>query len=80
LIVRSCAERDSAIAIGVCATIPAGLGRLFLARADAAMAAMARAPDGCRQSHGEFRPILRRGFPFRFFVASTAKRPRSSPC
>ena len=38
LIVRSCAERDSAIAIGVCATIPAGLGRLFLARADAAMA------------------------------------------
>ena len=42
LIVRSCAERDSAIAIGVCATSPAGLGRLFLARVDAAMAPMPR--------------------------------------
>lgn len=67
LVVRSCAERDIAIAIGEYAAMAAGLGSMFLARADAAMAAIARAPEGCRKSHGEFRHLVLRRFPFGVF-------------
>lgn len=73
LIVRSCAERDIATAIGEYAAIAAGLGSMFLARADATMAAIARAPEDCRKSHGEFRHIVMRRFPFGVFYLFDGK-------
>ena len=73
LIVRSCAERDIAIAIGEYGAIAAGLGSMFLARVDAAIAAIARAPEGCRKSHGEYRHIVLRRFPFGVFYLFDGK-------
>jgi hypothetical protein len=67
LIVRSCAERDIADAIVDYEVIATGLGGMFLARTDAAIAAIGRAPEGCRKSHGEYRHIVLRRFPFGVF-------------
>ena len=57
LIVRSCAERDIAVAIGEYEAIATGLGGMFLARTDAAMAAIQRVPEGFRKAHDEFRRV-----------------------
>lgn len=67
LIVRSRAERDIAVAIGDYEAIATGLGAMFLARTDAAMVAIQRAPEGYRKSHGEFRHLVLRRFPFGVF-------------
>lgn len=67
LIVRSRAERDIAGAIGEYEAIATGLGAMFLARTDAAIAAIQRAPEGYRKSHGEFRHLVLRRFPFGVF-------------
>ena len=67
LIVRSCAERDIAPAIVGYEAIATGLGAMFLARTDAAIAAIRRAPEGCRKAHGEYRHLVLRRFPFGVF-------------
>lgn len=67
LIVRSCAERDIAQAIADYEAIAAGLGAMFLTRTDAALAAIRRTPEGFRKSHGEFRHLVLRRFPFGVF-------------
>jgi hypothetical protein len=67
LVIRSCAERDIAVAIGEYEAIATGLGGMFLARTDAAIAAISRAPEGYRKSHGEFRHLVLRRFPFGVF-------------
>jgi len=67
LIVRSCAERDIAQAVADYEAIATGLGGMFLARTDAAIAAIRRAPEGCRKSHGEYRHLVLRRFPFGVF-------------
>lgn len=67
LIVRSCAERDIAAAIRDYEAIATGLGAMFLVRTDAAMAAIQRVPEGFRKSHGEFRHLVLRRFPFGVF-------------
>jgi plasmid stabilization system protein ParE len=50
--------------------IATGLGGMFLARTDAAIAAIRRAPEGYRKSHGEFRHLVLRRFPFGVFYLS----------
>ena len=67
LIVRSCAERDIAAAITDYEAIATGLGGMFLARTDAAIAAIHRAPEGYRKTHGEYRHLVLRRFPFGVF-------------
>lgn len=67
LIVRSSAERDIAKGIADYNAIAPGLGAMFLARTDAALAAIQRAPEGYRKSHGEFRHLVLRRFPFGVF-------------
>jgi len=67
LIVRSRAERDLAAAMAEYAAITPGLGAAFLSRTDAAMAAIQRAPEACRKSHGEYRHLVMRRFPFGVF-------------
>ena len=67
LIVRSCAERDIARGIAEYEAIATGLGAMFLTRTDAAIAAIHRAPEGFRKSHGEFRHLVLRRFPFGVF-------------
>lgn len=67
LIVRSGAERDIATAIGEYEAIARGLGGMFLMRTDAAIAAIQRAPESCRKSHGEYRHLVLRRFPFGLF-------------
>ena len=73
LIVRSCAERDIAEAIADDEAIATGLGGMFLARTDAAIAAIRRAPEGCRKSHGEYRHLVLRRFPFGIFYLFEGK-------
>lgn len=67
LLVRSCAERDIAAAIAGCEAIAKGLGAMLLMRTDAAIAAITRAPEGFRKSHGEYRHLVLRRFPFGVF-------------
>jgi hypothetical protein len=67
LIVRSCAERDIVRAIADYEAISTGLGAAFLASTDAAIAAICRSPEGFRKSHGEFRHLVLRRFPFGVF-------------
>ncbi len=43
------------------------LGAAFLSRTDAAMATIQRAPEACRKSHGEYRHLVLRRFPFGVF-------------
>ena len=73
LIVRSCAERDIANAIDQYDAIATGLGGMFLARTDAAIAAIRRSPAGFRKSHGEFRHLVLRRFPFAVFYLFDGK-------
>jgi len=67
LLVRSCAERDIAAAIAGYEAIAKGLGAMFLMRTDAAIAAITLAPEGFRKSHGEYRHLVLRRFPFGVF-------------
>ena len=67
LIVRSRAERDLVAAIADYESIRPGLGAAYLNCADAAIAAIRRAPAGCRKSHGEYRHLVMRRFPFGVF-------------
>ena len=67
LIVRSRAERDLAAAIAEYESIAPGLGAAFLSRTDAAIAAIQRAPEAYRKSHGEYRHLTLRRFPFGVF-------------
>ncbi len=60
LIVRSRAERDLAAVIAEYVAIAPGLGAAFLSRTDAAMAAIQRAPEAGRKSHGEYRDLVAR--------------------
>jgi hypothetical protein len=53
--------------------IATGLGGMFHARTDAAMAAIRRAPEGCRKSHGEYRHLVLRRFPFGVFYLFDGK-------
>ena len=73
LIVRSCAERDIAAAIRNYEGIATGLGGMFLARTDAAIAAIHRAPEGYRKTHGEYRHLVLRRFPFGVFYLFDGK-------
>jgi hypothetical protein len=67
LLVRSCAERDIAVALAGYEAIAKGLGAMFLMRTDAAIAAIRRAPEGFRKSHGEYRHLVLRRFPYGVF-------------
>ncbi len=67
LVVRSCAERDIAAAIGEYDAIAVGLGAMFLTRTDAAIEAIRRAPEAYRKAHGEYRHLVLRRFPFGVF-------------
>ncbi len=67
LLVRSCAERDIAAAIAGYDAIANGLGAMFLMRTEAAIAAIRRAPEGFRKSHGEYRHLVLRRFPYGVF-------------
>ena len=67
LIVRSRAERDLVAAIAEYESIAPGLGAAFLSRTDAALAAIQRAPEACRKSHGEYRHLVLRRYPFGIF-------------
>lgn len=73
LIVRSCAERDIVRAISDYEAIATGLGASFLASTDAAIAAIRRSPEGFRQSHGEYRHLVLRRFPFGVFYLFDGK-------
>ena len=67
LIVRSRAERDLVAAIAEYESIAPGLGAAFLSRTEAALAAIQRAPEACRKSHGEYRHLVLRRYPFGIF-------------
>ena len=73
LLVRSCAERDIAQAIADYEAISTGLGAMFLARTDAAIAAIRRTPEGYRRSHGAYRHLVLRRFPFGVFYLFDGK-------
>jgi hypothetical protein len=73
LIVRSRAEQDIAQAMAAYETIATGLGAMFLARTDAAIAAIQRTPEGFTKSHGEYRHLVLRRFPFGVFYVFDGK-------
>ena len=79
-IVRLGAGRDIAGAIRDYESIATGLGGMFLARTDAASAAIRRAPEGYRKSHGEFRHLVLRRFPFGVLYLFDGKTIWSSRC
>ena len=60
LIVRSRAERDLIAAMAEYESIAPGLGAAFLSRTDAAIAAIQRASEAFRKSHGEYRHLVLR--------------------
>jgi toxin ParE1/3/4 len=67
MIIRSGAERDVAAAIASYDAIARGLGAMFLMRTDAAIAAIQRSPAGFRKSHGAYRHLVLRRFPYGVF-------------